>query len=114
MGYVVICLGFALGSCSCHNCALLSLAPLGIHADGLALLLLAESRAQLRRLVMLATPTIPPMARQPFTNHIPDFVLLRGDAASFSTDAQGPAGYFCAGFWGRHWDMRSDSQSCVC
>ena len=42
----------------------------------------------------LATPTIPPMARQPFTNMLPDFIATSADLT-----AKGMGGMTLAGFW---------------
>merc|ERR1711937_263309 len=42
---------------------------------GLALLLAATGDEALQDLIRLALPTIPPMARQPFTSLLPDYVV---------------------------------------
>ena len=63
---------------------------------GTALLLAAASATDLGlALELLATPTIPPMVRQPFSNALPSFVVLDLDAAM----AGGAAGYLAAGYW---------------
>ncbi|XP_064601403.1 LOW QUALITY PROTEIN: uncharacterized protein LOC135467560 [Liolophura sinensis] len=59
--------------------------------------------------VSLATPTIPPMTRSPFSNLLPDFVITGPEFGS-----KGPGGFECAGFWGNSWEYRADLASCVC
>ena len=46
---------------------------------------------------MLAEPTIPPMMRSPYSNQIPDFVVVGPDTA-----AKGLGGIEALGFWGRN------------
>eukprot|EP01062_Namystynia_karyoxenos_P058746 TRINITY_DN50229_c0_g1_i1.p1 TRINITY_DN50229_c0_g1~~TRINITY_DN50229_c0_g1_i1.p1 ORF type:complete len:1059 (+),score=218.23 TRINITY_DN50229_c0_g1_i1:80-3256(+) len=48
--------------------------------------------------VSLATPTIPPMVRSPFTNMLPDYVVT---GPRFRRDGTG--GYLAAGFWSNDW-----------
>eukprot|EP00913_Durusdinium_trenchii_P001313 g1211.t1 len=50
-------------------------------------------------LMLLATPTIPPMARQPLTHLLPDYVVLDVE----ETRAKGAGGYLAAGFWSHDW-----------
>ncbi|XP_033736186.1 LOW QUALITY PROTEIN: uncharacterized secreted protein ARB_06907-like [Pecten maximus] len=88
---------------------LMTLAPHKTWKDGLVMLLLANSIEGLRDIVSLATPTIPPMTRSPFSNLLPDYVVTGPDFGW-----KGPGGFLCAGFWGNHWDYRSDLSSCVC
>eukprot|EP00929_Paragymnodinium_shiwhaense_P102151 TRINITY_DN65337_c0_g1_i1.p1 TRINITY_DN65337_c0_g1~~TRINITY_DN65337_c0_g1_i1.p1 ORF type:complete len:939 (+),score=30.74 TRINITY_DN65337_c0_g1_i1:59-2875(+) len=49
--------------------------------------------------VMLTTPTIPPMARQPLTHLLPDYVVLDVD----KTRKFGAGGFLAAGFWDYKW-----------
>ncbi|GAB1609702.1 uncharacterized secreted protein ARB_06907-like [Argonauta hians] len=86
---------------------ILSLVPNG--KDNLALLLMGQSFEGLLDVVSLATPTIPPMCRSPFSNLIPDFVIT---GPSFPL--KGPGGFHCAGFWGNDWEYRADTSSCSC
>ncbi|KAJ8309431.1 hypothetical protein KUTeg_014305 [Tegillarca granosa] len=85
----------------------LSLAPHG--SNNLALLLMGNSLRGLLDVVTLATPTIPPMTRSPFSNLLPDFVVTGPEFG-----LKGPGGFHCAGFWGNKWEYRSDLSSCVC
>ena len=48
----------------------------------------------------LATPTIPPMTRAPFTNLVPDWVVLGPEAR-----LAGYGGVRAAGFWGNRWQF---------
>ncbi|KAK3790655.1 hypothetical protein RRG08_048780 [Elysia crispata] len=86
---------------------ILTLAPHG--SKGLALLLMGLSPTGLEDVVKLATPTIPPMARSPFSNLLPDFVITGPD-----TGLKGPGGFLCAGFWDNSWRFSSNSASCAC
>lgn len=94
-----------LGGCAFRGpgVAVAALLPL----DGrLALLLWGADDGALAALVaLLATPTIPPMARQPFSNALPDVVVL--DAAAAETG--GAAGYVAAGFWDSDWSFARDA-----
>lgn len=86
---------------------LLTLAP---HGKGrLALLILGNSVEGLMDVVSLATPTIPPMTRSPFSNLLPDYVITGQDFR-----LKGPGGFLCAGFYGNQWEYRSEMSSCVC
>ncbi|PIK53553.1 hypothetical protein BSL78_09574 [Apostichopus japonicus] len=85
----------------------LSLAPNG--DDRLALILMGTSLDGLEDIMQLATPTIPPMARSPFSNMIPDFII-----SGPKLRLHGPGGYQCAGFWGNQWNFRQELSSCVC
>ncbi len=75
----------------------------------LALVITGRSLSSMRDVISLATPTIPPMARSPFSNLVPDYVITGPDFR-----AQGPGGFLCAGFWGNRWDFRSEISSCAC
>ncbi|OWF46589.1 uncharacterized secreted protein ARB_06907-like [Mizuhopecten yessoensis] len=88
---------------------LMTLAPHKTQKDGLVMFLSANSIEGLRDVVSLATPTIPPMTRSPFSNLLPDYVVTGPDFGW-----KGPGGFLCAGFWGNHWEYRPDLSSCVC
>jgi len=93
--------GVSVGDCSFSgDLGVASLLPL---RDGrLALLLAATSVDALETTVeLLATPTIPPMARQPFSNALPDVVVF--DAKQ--TRRFGPGGFRLAGFWDHDWSF---------
>jgi len=64
----------------------------------LSLLLCGTDSAGLLSAVALATPTIPPMVRQPYSNMLPDFVVVGNETASL-----GAGGLLAAGFWGADW-----------
>ncbi|KAK3753331.1 hypothetical protein QZH41_015265 [Actinostola sp. cb2023] len=83
------------------------LAPHG--GTRLALVLTGNSLTGVEDIVNLATPTILPMARSPFSNMIPDFVIT---GPRFG--ARGPGGYLCTGFWGNSWEYRRELASCSC
>lgn len=90
-----------------RDIGVLSLVP---HSGSrLALVVTGTSLSSIHDVMHLATPTIPPMARSPFSNLVPDYVLTGPDFK-----AHGPGGYLCAGFWGNHWEYRSDTSSCSC
>lgn len=101
--------GFQLNSCSFHDedVGMLSLAPNG--EKHLVLILMGSSISALETLIQLATPTIPPMTRSPFSNMIPDFIIT-----GHNVKLLGPGGYECAGFWGNNWEFRPELASCVC
>lgn len=65
----------------------------------LALLVAGPSQSAAEALALLATPTIPPMTRQPLTHLLPDYVVL--DIAE--TRSRGAGGFLAAGFWGHRW-----------
>ncbi|XP_030854704.1 uncharacterized secreted protein ARB_06907 [Strongylocentrotus purpuratus] len=101
--------GLSLGWChfSDPQTGALFLAP---HREGsLALVLMGNSLQGLEDIMRLASPTIPPMTRSPFSNMVPDYVITGPDFK-----AKGPGGYECAGFWGNMWDYRLEASSCVC
>lgn len=75
----------------------------------LALVITGNSIEGIRDAVHLATPTIPPMTRSPFSNMVPDYVIT---GPQFR--ARGPAGYLCAGFWNNRWEYGKEISSCVC
>lgn len=85
----------------------LSLAPNG--KNHLALLLFGNTQEALLDIITLATPTIPPMSRSPFSNLIPDFMIT---GPHFRL--KGPGGLLCTGFWGNHWEFRPEISSCTC
>ena len=60
-------------------------------------------------LLKLALPTIPPMVRSPFSNMVPDYVIMDG-----GIHTKGPGGYICTGFWNNQWNFDAASSSCVC
>ncbi|XP_071963371.1 uncharacterized protein [Antedon mediterranea] len=101
--------GLKLGECTftSSRTGLLALAPHG--KQGLALVLMGNSLTGLRDVVNLATPTIPPMTRSPFSNMVPDFVIT---GPEFSR--KGAGGYQCTGFWGNQWEYRLELSSCAC
>ncbi|KAK3276441.1 hypothetical protein CYMTET_15481 [Cymbomonas tetramitiformis] len=72
----------------------------------LALVIAGTDIRGLRDAVWLATPTIPPMARQPFTNLFPDFVVTGPEIAG-----HGIGGFRAAGYWGDHWEYRPELAS---
>nr|XP_054758103.1 uncharacterized protein LOC129264279 [Lytechinus pictus] len=101
--------GLSLGRCqfSDPRTGALFLAP---QRKGLlALVLMGNSLQGLEDIMRLASPTIPPMTRSPFSNMVPDYVITGPDFR-----AKGPGGYECAGFWGNRWDYRLETSSCVC
>eukprot|EP00927_Polykrikos_kofoidii_P034514 TRINITY_DN29275_c0_g1_i1.p1 TRINITY_DN29275_c0_g1~~TRINITY_DN29275_c0_g1_i1.p1 ORF type:complete len:1064 (+),score=172.94 TRINITY_DN29275_c0_g1_i1:62-3193(+) len=57
------------------------------------------SNAAAEALALLATPTIPPMTRQPLTHLLPDYVVLDVQR----THAYGAGGFLAAGFWNYRW-----------
>ncbi|CAE7851673.1 unnamed protein product [Symbiodinium microadriaticum] len=61
-------------------------------------------------LVLLATPTIPPMARQPLTHLLPDYVVLDIE----ETRRFGPGGYLAAGFWDHRWQPQEGAWAKDC
>jgi len=75
----------------------------------LALVISGNSFEGIRDAVHLATPTIPPMTRSPFSNMVPDYVIT---GPQFR--ARGPGGYLCAGFWNNRWGYGREISSCVC
>ncbi|CAD5122884.1 DgyrCDS11284 [Dimorphilus gyrociliatus] len=99
-----------LGSCQWSDAGVLSLAPIsnkhGLN-NRLALLLYATNMERLLDILSLASPTIPPMARSPFSNLIPDFIITNRDFRS-----TGHGSYDCTGFWDNDWRFRSHLVSC--
>ncbi|XP_072171857.1 uncharacterized protein [Diadema setosum] len=101
--------GLLLGRCRFSDplTGALFLAP---HQSGrLVLALMGNSLQGLVDIMRLASPTIPPMTRSPFSNMVPDYVITGPEFR-----AKGPGGYECAGFWGNSWDYRLELSSCVC
>ncbi|XP_078000966.1 uncharacterized protein LOC144453526 [Glandiceps talaboti] len=101
--------GISIGECrfTNHEIGVLSLLP--HRGSGLALVLMGNSIHGIEDVVRLATPTIPPMTRSPFSNLVPDYVIT---GAEFK--GKGPGGYLCTGFWGNQWDYTRETSSCVC
>ncbi|XP_032222386.1 uncharacterized secreted protein ARB_06907 isoform X1 [Nematostella vectensis] len=101
--------GITLGNCNFQEArtGALWLAPHG--STRLALILTGNSLEGLEDIIHLATPTIPPMTRSPFSNLVPDYVIT---GPRFG--ARGPGGYLCTGFWGNSWEYRRDVSSCTC
>ena len=93
--------GVSVGECEFSgDLGVASLLPL--QGDRLALLLAATSDEALDTTIeLLATPTIPPMARQPFSNALPDVVVLDARQAR----RFGPGGFRLAGFWDHDWSF---------
>lgn len=52
----------------------------------------------------LAQPTIPPMTRAPFTNQVPDYVVVGPEGW-----AHGPGGILAAGYWGNQWEWMAEA-----
>eukprot|EP00117_Sycon_ciliatum_P018872 scpid32260/ scgid17292/ len=102
--------GIQLQHCTYKNpqSGALVLTPHGA-ADGLALVLAGNTVQGVLNVASLATPTIPPMARSPFSNLIPDYLVTGPEL-----DGRGPAGYLCAGFWGNSWNWQPELASCTC
>jgi len=95
-----------VGGCEWRHpdAAVIALLPIFEEGFGLrlGLLLHGNSDAALRVLVeTFATPTIPPMARQPFSSDVPDVVVL--DARR--TEREGVPGYDLAGYWDARWAL---------
>ena len=63
----------------------------------------------IRDVMRLALPTIPPMTRSPFSNLVPDYVVLSGEI-----NEKGTGGFLCTGFWNNHWDYDQVLSSCIC
>lgn len=104
----------SLGGCSWlrgENLAALTLLPWGTAAEPrLALVATGTSRSAAEALTMLSTPTIPPMARQPLTHLLPDYVVLDVE----ETRRHGPGGFLAAGFWSNDWQtLPSAYQRCT-
>ena len=93
--------GVSVGDCYFSgDLGVASLLPL--QGDRLALMIAATSDEALDTTVeLLATPTIPPMARQPFSNALPDVVVLDARQAR----RFGPGGFRLAGFWDHDWSF---------
>lgn len=70
----------------------------------LALVLAGTDAAGLTSVVELATPTIPPMVRSPFSNMLSDFVVTSREIKSL-----GAGGIVAAGYWGNSWEYRKDA-----
>jgi len=80
--------------------------------DGAARLLLVVAGVDERGLLLaakLARPTIPPMTRAPFTNLLPDWIVLGSEA-----ETKGYGGVRAAGFWGNNWEFDPASSYLNC
>ena len=66
---------------------------------GLALVIDGDA-AGLRDALAAGEPTIPPMARSPFSNTLPDYLVTGPTFA-----ARGYGGVLAAGFFGNHWEL---------
>lgn len=93
-----------------ENVAAVALLPwwsLSDSAPGPRLALLATGlpEAVAQAVSLLGTPTVPPMTRQPFTQLLPDFVVLDVQ----ETLVRGAGGFLAAGFWGSRWDYEPRS-----
>lgn len=85
----------------------LTLAP---HAENrLALIVSGLSAKGLENVVYAATPTIPPMARSPYSNGLGDFLITGRQFA-----AQGFGGVLCMGLYSHTWAYDVASANCVC
>eukprot|EP00944_MAST-04C_sp_MAST-4C-sp1_P008265 g8265.t1 len=110
--------GFLLGNCKFHRpgYGLIALLPFRSKAKNkshsLVLLIAGTDSNGLRSALRLAEPTIPPMMRSPYSNQIPDFVVVGPD-----TPAKGLGGVEALGFWGRNWNLEPASsygiESCM-
>jgi len=98
------------GDCDFHaqNALSLYLTPRGL--DNLMLVLTSHSVNSISQdLLRLAIPTIPPMTRSPFSNLVPDYVIL-----SPEINQKGPGGYLCSGFWDNSWNYDPVLSTCFC
>lgn len=104
--------GFLVGTCRYMQPghAVLFVHPHPVNGARLAMTLAGNSLASLQTLIEgLATPTIPPMARAPFSNGVPDFVVTGPRFA-----ARGLGGAECLGFWGNAWEwLPATAAPCV-
>ena len=73
---------------------------LGPRPGGGLALVVSGDVAGLRDATAAGEPTIPPMARSPFSNTLPDFLVTGPDFA-----AKGFGGTLAAGFFGPRWEM---------
>ena len=82
----------------------------GQGSSRLMLVVAGTDAAGLGLALKVATPTIPPMTRAPFTNQVPDFMVLGPEAHLLGT-----GGVRAAGFWSADWafDSRSSYSSCA-
>ena len=89
----------ALGGCALPTRGVGALV-LGPRPGGGLALVVSGDAAGLRDAVAAGEPTIPPMARSPFSNTLPDF-LVTGPAFG----ALGYGGVLAAGFFGNRWEL---------
>lgn len=69
----------------------------------LALILHGTDDRGLAAVLKLAEPTIPPMMRAPFQNHVPDFVVVEGRRGHNNVFAHGMGGVVAAGMQSNDW-----------
>jgi hypothetical protein len=80
--------------------------------ERLALVIDGPSASAIRDMaIAFASPTIPPMARAPFSNLVPDYVIT--DSIG-KIHIHGLAGVDCAGHWGRDWSFVGEASYCTC
>lgn len=75
----------------------------------LRLVLAGLDPAGLRNIMSLAQPTIPPMMRAPFSNQVPDFVVVDRRVL-----ARGAGGILAAGYWGAGWEWKPEASWWTC
>jgi dienelactone hydrolase len=105
---------FNLGKCVYNESGygLLYIAPLwtGLGDDGetgqnkLVMFLAGTDSIGLSNILQFAEPTIPPMMRAPFTNQVPDYIVVGPRTKAF-----GAGGIVAAGFWGNKWEIQPES-----
>lgn len=97
--------GVVVGNCSFSGpgIGVAALVPI-TNGERLGLLLDGVDIDGVTDIVGLATPTIPPMVRQPFTNTLPDYLVT-----SASIRSNGVGGLLAAGYWGNAWEFRQDT-----
>lgn len=91
---------------------LIFLAPAWDVAKGearLRLVVAGLGPAGLRHAMALAQPTIPPMMRAPFSNQIPDFMVVDRNVL-----ARGAGGILAAGSWGEDWGWMPEASWWSC
>lgn len=69
----------------------------------LGLYIYAEDHVGFNNLVRLATPTIPPMVRAPFSNYIPEYLVIDSKFRCY-----GSGSFLAAGYFGNDWEYRDD------
>lgn len=76
-----------------------------VHAGQLAMVLDANDAHGVALLRLLGSPTVPPMARAPFTNLFPDWLVARYD----DVVARGQGGYSAAGWFDGAWRVAREA-----